>query len=149
MPSLLALLLCATLAQPTNGFAAETPAASQPLRLYTVATPSPAAGWSLRILPNRRRPSGSGVAYIRVLVQRKDKARLEGLLLSVSARDPKGKAVSREKAVLAWERGQLSNEAFFKIESPDCLPVTVVAALSAGLEPLARQETRLTFKCAP
>ena len=159
MPSplpLLVLLLCAPLACPADGRASETLTPVEQTRLYKVktapATPAtanaPAEAWTLRILPNPRRPSGPGFTFVRVLMLRKGKASLDGLLLTLSARDAKGKSVSRQEASLTWAQGQTSNEAFFKIESPECVPVTVVAALFGDLKPLARCETKLSFKCA-
>lgn len=143
------------LALPVVLAAAATPTAA-PLRLYHSLSPSAAAltptaaPWSLRILPNSAKAPVPGSRFIRVLILREAMSKAsDGFLLTVSGTsvNTKKRPVSRQQDRPSFAEGQTLYEADFRVDSPDCGPVRVVAALFKDLEPLARSETTLGFDC--
>lgn len=154
---LLFLSLCLTHPGPLSARVPAPAAPGKTLRLYKAPLPTvtpvslsvSAVPWDLRILvpPSKRVRAGS--VTIRVMVLRQGKGAVDGLLLTVNARSLDGKSVARKQAQPHFEAGQESCAVDLEVDSPDCRPVKVVAALfkDKALEPLARFEKKLSFEC--
>lgn len=124
-------------------------ASALPLYAPQAATPTaqaqPAERWDLRMTSEG--PDGPGALRLTVVVGRRGQEARDGLLLTLSAQGRDPKDVSRKQARVSLEAKQRSAVARFKLESPSCGPVKVVAALFDGDRPLARVERRVRFPC--
>lgn len=107
------------------------------------ATVSPAYRLDLSI------PSTPGPRVkVTVTIRRRDKRRVEGLLLLLTAKTAKGKSVTREQRTFGLERGQKAAEWAYWVENGDCAPVTVEAHLIMDDETQASALKELIFRCA-
>lgn len=155
--SLLCLSLCLIHPGPLSARVPTPTAAAETLRLYKTPLPTAtpvslsvsAVPWDLRILVPPPKIIRAGLVTIRVMVLRQAKDAEDGLLLTVNARSADGKSVDRKQAQPHFGAGQTSYAVDLEIDSPDCRPVKVVAALfkDKALEPLARFEKKLSFEC--
>lgn len=121
-------------------------AAALPLYAPQTATPTAQAErWDLRLTSEG--PAGQGALKLTVVVGRRGQEPRDGLLLTLSAQGRDPKDVSRKQARVSLEAKQRSAVTRFKLESPSCGNVRVVAALFDGDRPLARVERRVRFPC--